>query len=177
MKAIEGQAELLQSKGDFDWLGPGIYFWEGDPVRAQEWAQEKKARGDYEEPFVIGAIIDFGNCLDLMVRENAELVRSASESFAETRRVAKLPMPENKAAPKDDSPDLVMRYLDCAVINHLHSIIDGPDRPQGVESFDTVRALFPEGSLLYEGSGFRAKTHSQIAVRNTACIKGFFLPR
>ena len=28
----------VKSKGDFDWLGAGIYFWENDPKRARETA-------------------------------------------------------------------------------------------------------------------------------------------
>jgi hypothetical protein len=73
--------------------------------------------------------------------------------------------------------------LDCAVISHLHAILDNqpedghPDIGVYVEPFDTVRGLFPEGAAVYPGGGFRSKTHSQIAVRNNACIKGIFLPR
>lgn len=79
-------------------------------------------------------------------------------------------MPENKTAAKDPSPDLVLRFLDSAVIKHLHSMIEA----EGGEPFDSVRALFGEGIPLYDGSGFRHKTHIQIAVRNLACIKGVF---
>lgn len=172
MKAVNGEVELLKSKGDFDWLGPGVYFWEADPRRAMEWAEEKKGRGDYHDPFVIGAVIDLGNCLDLLVRENIELVRAAHASFEKQQKQAGVPMPVNKAARKDQSQDLVLRYLDCAVIKHLHTIIaDGK-----VEPFDTVRGLFPEGKELYAGSGFKHKNHIQIAVCNTDCIKGVFLP-
>lgn len=176
-QALNGEIDLLQSTRAFDWLGSGIYFWEDDPRRAAEWARQKAARGDYADPYVIGAAIDLGNCLDLRVRENLELVRAAYQSFAKVQEASGLPIPENKKAPKDDSPDLVMRYLDCAVMNHLHAIVDSDDRPHGVEPFDTVRGLFGEGVPLYEGSGFRDKTHSQLAVRNPSCIKGIFRVR
>lgn len=176
-RALAGELNLLQSTRKFDWLGSGSYFWEGDQIRAQEWADQKVARGDYKDPFVIGAVIDLGNCLDLTVRENLELVRSAFISFETVQKTSGLEMPVNKHAPKDPSPDLVMRDLDCAVMNHLHTIVEGPDRPAGVEPFDSVRAIFGEGRPLYAGSGFRDKTHSQIAVRNPACIKGVFRPR
>ena len=43
--------------------------------------------------------------------------------------------------------------------------------------FDSVRGLFSEGAPVYEGSGFRKKTHVQICVRNPNCIKGYFNPR
>ncbi|MBF0305832.1 MAG: hypothetical protein HQL41_09325 [Alphaproteobacteria bacterium] len=51
----EGGA-LSPSDEEYDWLGPGIYFWEADPKRAFEWAEWKAKRGGYETPFVIGAM-------------------------------------------------------------------------------------------------------------------------
>ena len=57
-RAVNGEIELLQSERDFDWLGPGAYFWESDPQRAFEWAKWKAAREDYSNPAVVGAVID-----------------------------------------------------------------------------------------------------------------------
>jgi hypothetical protein len=42
--------------------------------------------------------------------------------------------------------------------------------------FDTVRGLFVEGEPIFEGAEIYHKTHSEIAVRNERCIKGYFLP-
>ena len=61
----------------------------------------------------------------------------------------------------------------CAVINYVHEIAKEAKLP----AFDTVRGLFPEGDEIYAGARFHERTHTQIAVRNDACIKGFFLPR
>ncbi len=77
-------------------------------------------------------------------------------------------MPENKKAPKDDRDDKVMRYLDCAVLNHL--IENSPI------AFDTVRGLFVEGGRVYEGAEIFNKTHVELAVRSLSCIRGLFLP-
>ena len=175
-KAVNGEIKIEHSTRDFDWLGTGAYFWENDPRRALEWATEKAKRGDYGTPFVIGAVIDLANCLDLTVREDLELLKLAAQSFSALRATSGLPMPENKAAPKDKRQDKVMRYLDCAVINHLHGMIDGGEAPAGLDPFDTVRAILPEGDELYEGAGFVDRTHCQIAVRNLKCIKGLFIP-
>lgn len=68
---------LKPSNKKYDWLGSGIYFWGSDPHRAREWANEARARGRIKNPAVIGAVIDLGNCLDLLNRENIELVRQA----------------------------------------------------------------------------------------------------
>jgi hypothetical protein len=122
--------------------------------------------------------------LDLLARENIVLVRRAYESFRKVRERADLPMPQNRSPSHSRDPDLVLRFLDCAVMNHLHTIVENPPQDAGLkgyprlEPFDTVRSLFGEGTPLYKGSGFREKTHTQIAVRNRTCIKGlFFLPR
>ena len=33
---------LDKSSNSYDWLGNGIYFWLNDPMRAYEWAEQKK---------------------------------------------------------------------------------------------------------------------------------------
>jgi hypothetical protein len=53
-KAVNGELHLLHSEEGYDWLGSGIYFWENDALRAREWAEKKKERGEIERPFVIG---------------------------------------------------------------------------------------------------------------------------
>jgi hypothetical protein len=182
-RVLSGDLDLIQSDKEYDWLGPGVYFWENDPVRAREWADSKVRRGDYAETFVIGAVIDLGNCLDLLVRENLELLRWAYEDFVARRDRAGLAMPENEDARTGRPGDKLLRFLDCAVIRNLHSIID--DQPSGghpeigeyIEPFDTVRGMFTEGEHVYPGSGFYALTHTQVAVRTDRCIKGVFLPR
>lgn len=177
-KAVSGEIDILQSKRDFDWLGPGAYFWESDPQRAQEWADWKSKRGDYRHAAVIGAVIDLGNCLDLVSRQDLELVKLAHRSFVEQQQKAKLPVPKNKSVKGQPNTDRILRFLDCAVIRHLHSAIEEiPAAHRAVQPFDTVRGMFTEGKKLYRGCGFRERSHVQIAVRNGGCIKGVFYPR
>jgi len=167
-------ADIIQSKKDYDWLGPGAYFWESDPLRALEWAQWKKQRGEYENPSVIGAVIDLRNCLDLVSREDVELVKAAYEAFVEIQESAGLEIPNNRNPDGTENGDLLLRYLDCAVFRHLHRTIENdPD----TEPFDTVRGMFVEGGKAFPGSGIHRRSHVQIAVRNPACIKGIFFPR
>ena len=33
---LAGDTSLIRSERDYDWLGPGTYFWESDAVRAWE---------------------------------------------------------------------------------------------------------------------------------------------
>jgi hypothetical protein len=177
-RAVDGEIDILQSERAYDWLGPGAYFWESDPIRAREWAESKVARGDYKTADVIGAVIDLGHCLDLVARENLELVRGAYRAFRAEQKASGLPMPENKSVKGQPDQDRVLRYLDCAVIRHLHTAIERvPEAETIVQPFDTVRGMFTEGRKLYPGCGYREKTHAQIAVRNAGCIKGIFHPR
>lgn len=167
---LNGNSVLNASEQKYDWLGPGIYFWEADPVRAHEWAEDKAHRGKLAEPFVVGAIIDLGNCLDLMSRESLNLLALAYESLRETHDADPNlgPLPENRRA-HDQDRDRLLRFLDCAVIRRLHASIDST-----TARFDSVRGLFTEGAELFPGSGFKQKTHIQIAVRNATSIKGYF---
>jgi hypothetical protein len=171
---------VLKPSGDkgFDWLGKGVYFWEADPQRAREWAEWKAARGDYKEPFVIGAVIDLGNCLDLVVRENIDLLTLGYEGLLAETQAAHLDMPVNKDVPGDPFENRLLRFLDFAVIEKVHASVEDAAAVgiAGAEPFDTVRGLFPEGGLAYPEGGFFAKTHTQIAVRNPKAIKGIFLP-
>ena len=176
-KAVLEGAQILQSEKDYDWLGPGAYFWESDPTRAREWARWKAARGEYKEPAIIGAVIDLGNCLDLVSREDIDLLRAAYESFKRLQKLSGLPMPKNVNPKGSRDKDRLLRFLDCAVFRHLHRIIEelAAEDPS-FEPFDTVRGMFVEGGKAFSGSGIYRKSHVQIAVRNAACIKGIFFP-
>ena len=51
---------------------------------------------------------------------------------------------------------------------------EAASKKQSSRSFQTIRALFPEGKKLYKNAGFRSKTHVQICVRDQAQILGVF---
>jgi hypothetical protein len=161
------------SRNYYDWLGSGMYFWENDPFRALEFIGEVKTResGRIIKPAVIGAVIDLGNCLDLAERKYTDLVKDAYIEYKEFTEKKGLLMPSNKDGFNGDK-DMVLRNLDRAVIEFLHETI----KKKNKKPFDTVRCMFLEGEELYDGSGFRKKTHIQIAVRNPDMIKGYFRP-
>ncbi|MFT4028170.1 MAG: hypothetical protein QM676_15445 [Novosphingobium sp.] len=166
-QVITGKTFLVPSDKPYDWLGPGIYFWESDPHRALEWARERCAeRGG--EPAVIGAAIDLGYCLDLMSRTGQTLVRDAYATLRDLYEKAERPLPENENSRRGGDFDRRLRKLDCAVIQQLHD--EAADAP-----FDTVRGMFTEGEPIYPGAGYYSSSHVQIAVRNRSCIKGLFL--
>lgn len=183
-EAIFAGEAMRASEKDYDWLGPGAYFWEGDADRAAEWAAERVKARRYIKGAVVGAVIDLGNCLDLTIRSHLELLADAYKSLASGLTRAGESLPENKGTTRGGTVETPLRYLDCAVIKHLHENIEADakeTRANGglpiFEPFDTVRGLFHEGGQLYPGGGFYTHTHAQIAVRSPDSIRGFFRPR
>jgi len=162
--------EFRHEKNAWDWLGWGAYFWEANPVRGLEYAHElradpRKSRGLVQSPAVVGAVIDLGHCLDLISSMGIRMIEAGHESFVALCEAEGRAIPANKGG-----PDLLLRNLDCAVINHVHDIRED----QGLPAFDTVRGVFLEGAPIYRDAGFRRKTHIQICVRNPLRIKGVF---
>ncbi|MDR0992271.1 MAG: hypothetical protein LBL87_05155 [Ruminococcus sp.] len=157
---------LIESKNAYDWLGNGIYFWEQNLERAWDWAKEHK-----KTPAVIGAVIDLGNCLNLCDKHCIDVLKNQYEYLKDVQEKFNVTLPKNVNV-KNNS-DLLLRYLDCAVIETLHRFNSHKGQPE----YDSVRGVFLEGDPIYENSGFRSKTHIQICVRNPNCIKGMFLPR
>jgi hypothetical protein len=165
---LDGTAQFTASQNEWDWLGSGIYFWEANPLRGVEFAREQKSRGRLGEPFVVGAVLDLGFCLDLTSSTGVAAVKAAYEVFVEATSKAGEPMPRNRGG-----ADALLRELDCAVINYLHHIRASVQPP--LQPFDSVKGVFlSEGGPIYEGSGFFNKTHIQICIRDPSCIKGVF---
>jgi hypothetical protein len=86
----------------------------------------------------------------------------------ETYKNSGLQLPKNK--PGGSKMDLLLRDLDCAVIQTVHQF----NIETGDKTYDSVRGVFIEGEKLYPDSGFHEKTHIQICIRNPNCIKGYF---
>jgi hypothetical protein len=169
------ETDLKFSRNEYDWLGSGIYFWEGDPVRALEWAKDNAHKFPTKEPGVVGAVIDLRNCLDFSSRNDMDAVAAAYQSLKDLYDIAGLEMPENGSPKGTIAKDRVFRYLDRAVIDHLHEIYAASKTP--LEPFDTVRGVFVEGDGIFPGAALLNKSQVQIAVRSRKCILGYFTPR
>jgi hypothetical protein len=168
---VSGKKKLKHSTNDYDWLGHGIYFWDYNPSRAMAFAKQlansPKFKHKVKEPSVLGAVIDLGFCLDLLDNSNLELIKLGYEIL---KNIKPNNMPVNKSI--GDSGDLLLRNLDCAVIETLHTVWEENNR----KPYDSVRGVFSEGKELYKGAGFKEKDHIQICIRNPNCIKGYFAP-
>ncbi len=170
LKIINGKDSLKPSLNSWDWLGGGIYFWEQNPGRALEYAEEcaKKTqffRGEIKNPFVIGAIINLGNCLNLLESKSAIILKQAHKVLGETKLLSGTAMPKNKGA---------NRALDCAVIQTVHQ--SNKESNSGIV-YDTIRSSFAEGGEVYPGSIFTDRLHIEVCVINPDMILGYYLPQ
>lgn len=172
------------SKENYDWLGHGMYFWENNLERAMEWAKAKKASGRIKKPAVIGAILQLANCCDLTDQNSITVVKSYYKTMADDYANLGLTLPENKNIKNDPHKDMLLRELDCTVLEYMHANIEkqyaSDIASRGYSEYkvyDSVRGIFTEGGAAYKGGAIFDKSHIQICIRNSNCIKGFFLPR
>ena len=172
-KVIAGKIELIASTNDYDWLGSGIYFWENNKERAWLWATElsKRSNSSIKTPAVIGAVIDLGYCFDLTDSSYLQELKNAYDVLKETCHNLDKELPKNK--PIGNSDDLLLRRLDCSVVQTALEL----NKKANAHPYDSVKGVFWEGQELYPNAGFREKNHIQICVCNPNCIKGYFLPR
>lgn len=169
IKVLNGKDDLIASSNSWDWLGDGIYFWENGPLHALTYSKESSNKKQFNKipiktPFVLGAIIQLGNCLNLVESESLQILSAAYSGFKKVIEEAGEKLPENKGN---------NRALDCKVIQYIHQ----SNKVAGVKQFDTIRCAFPEGIEVYPGSAITSRLHIQICVLNKNSIKGYFLPR
>lgn len=165
-KVLKRHESLKVSDNKYDWLGNGIYFWENSYQRAYDWAVNKYN----ESAAVVGAIIDLGLCLNLTDYNSTDVLKKGYEMLKMKCDVLEQEMPKNRKMQK--GKDILLRDLDCAVIQQIHEYNSDMKKP----AYDSVRGVFVEGGEIYQGSGFCAKTHTQLCIVNPNCIKGYFEP-
>ena len=164
-RVLAGKDRLKPSIQNYDWLGNGIYFWADSPERAWDWALARKAEAKIRSPFVVGALVYPGLCLNLTDYGVIEELRAAYDVLKTSRNDKGMP---TNSSPKNGVP--MVRRLDCAVIEMLHQLrIEAK-----FESYDTVFGVFDEGDMAYPGAAFKEKTHIQLSVRNPDVILGYF---
>jgi hypothetical protein len=171
-KILAGEDELRESTNSYDWLGPGVYFWIDNPLLAFGWAKNTALREPkkIKEPYVLGAYINPGICLNLADAQESAQLRLVYEDQGKFLKQLGL---ENTFDP--ETKEYIDRNLDCATIKLLHQLRFEKTEP----AFDSVFGVFESGKPLFEGSALKSRTHMQIAVRthNEHCnILGYFRP-
>jgi hypothetical protein len=167
---IGKSGRMTPSTKSHDWLGNGCYFWENNYERALDFAQNPPGKKTIKHPTVVGAVIELQYCLDLLDTTFLNMVKDSYGRFVNAAYQLKTDLPVNKTV--GQSKDLLIRNLDCAVIENVHY----ERNKEKLRPFDSVRGVFVEGEELYPGAGFNAKNHIQLCIRNPNCIKGFFDP-
>jgi hypothetical protein len=155
----KGRAEKILREGfqitagDEQYLGDGVYFFEGSQADAIAWA-ERRFRGG--KCAVIQATINLGRCLDLHNPENAELILDSRRAIEE--RQSRLP---------DNDAQKRLQITDGLIINFLAQRLP----------FDTVRASqitgFPKSGSpkkMFSGSHFYNPQRLIVCVRNLSSI-------
>jgi hypothetical protein len=169
-----------------DWLGHGMYFWENNQERARQWAVERQLRKKQPvaDAAVIGAVLQLGYCCDLTDSRFIGLLKEHYKAMEDFYSKSRTPLPVNRDLPTDPHKNKLLRVLDCTVIEFMHNYFAeqyAKDiKAQGfsdLKIFDSTRGVFTEGGPIYSGAEIFEKTHIQICIRNSNCIKGFFLPR
>lgn len=175
---------VKKSEEAYDWLGHGFYVWENNYARALKWAKDKKARQQLTTPAVLGVVYQLNHCLDFTDSAFIDILAEYYSLMKADFSLVNKELPINKDLPRDVYRDLILRELDCAVIEYLHQTIaekiesdQATDGHSELLSFDTTRGVFTEGGPAFEGAGIQSKNHIQVCIRNLNCIKGFFIPR
>ena len=176
-KVLYKHEGLRASHNSYDWLGNGIYFWENSIDRAEEWAKSyfdiyngQHPNEEPKKPAVIGVVLSLGHCLNLTDYGSSSILKNGYEILKYELSLLDKPLPVNRNVV--GSKDLLLRELDCAVIERIHQY----NREQGKRPYDSVRGVFIEGNPVYEDSGIMEKTHTQLCIINPNCIKGYFKP-
>lgn len=169
-------ASLKPSENKYDWLGPGVYFYETDCQRARQFAQASHDHPDryytakpIGTPSVVGAILRVATCLDMTTQEGLQHYRAAFVTLRDA--LGEDDLPKNQAAGVEDT-DVILHHLDEAVIRMIHSM----RKTQKLEAFQLVRGAFYQGNEAAPSSAFREGTHIQLALVEPSCVVGWFLP-
>lgn len=134
------------STGEDQFLGDGVYFWEGSYLLALRWAIRRAKRNHLNEYVIIIATIDLGICLDLLKPEHLEIVQKVAQKLKETTS-------------KSINDAIVLNFID-------HSI----------QKLDTIRAIHPETRKnIFDKSKFLSNVEPLICVKNTKNILSFSL--
>lgn len=153
------QEGFRQSDNNYDWLGPGAYFWQDAPNRALDWAKKHHS----SSPAVVRSLIRFEKeqAMDLLDIEWFDTLQEGYPLFVQQyrRRDFSLPTQDPRMSKK--------HVLDHAFLKYASSYF----QKSGSRKISIIRAAFTEGVPIFETSAIYNRSHVQIAVRDLTCIK------
>ncbi len=168
---IFSERRFLESRNEYDWLGPGVYFYQECPEKALFWAEEFSIKEKFsnEMPAVIEVDVSLAKTLDL----------AGSKALATLQTFAKT---QKKISIAQSNP--ILRTIDNVrkkifsgtVINHNKFVGYNKDdynlvldliaylNEEDAVSFDSVRAVFWEGMEIRKGSYFFDHANIQLCI-------------
>ena len=176
---VSGRLKSLHaSENKYDWLGSGAYFFENDAARAFMFAlassqhpEKMYTKQAIATPAMVGAVLCVSRWLDMTTQEGIRHFAWGFQSLSSASHAGGVELPRNEAASPEDQ-DVLLRALDSAVFNFIHKARELDNAP----AFQAVRGAFLQGEEVAPSSGFYARTHVQIALRDNSCVLGWFLP-
>lgn len=188
---VRGDSSPRLSKNPYDWLGDGMYFFEGDAERALKLASASHAHPDrlltrhpIATPAVVGAVLDVDRWLDLTTQDGIANFTAAAANVMAAHESGGTDLPRNKPSFPGDE-DMLHRGFDRAVCQMVHALRDiahGKALQSGhtahivaTAPYQASRGAFEQGRAISVASALCADTHIQIAVHDLHCIKGWFL--
>jgi hypothetical protein len=153
---VDGEPFSASDEAD-EWFGKGIYFWEYAFKQAWWWARDYKR---YARPAVVGALIQLGNCFDLLDPQNVILARLLHDEFKHRLAQQGVPIPANVRH---------RRNLDCGVFNYIYQTSDKVAEP--IESARGVYIPTPTAKRAWPGSWISEEAHVQVCVRTAKAIR------
>ncbi|MDQ2150963.1 hypothetical protein RBI22_19880 [Alcaligenaceae bacterium C4P045] len=166
---------LDHSQNEYDWLGPGTYFFEDDPQRAMNFAEKSAAtpgalytQRPIVTPAVVGAVLCLTSCLDMTTQAGL----SEFQLTLDVLTGYGVPLAQN------DEERPLLRKLNNQVFTALHGFREEKHTPEDpFPPYQVVRGAFMQGDPLGDAhSGFSLDGHIQLAVRDPSAIVGWFLP-
>jgi hypothetical protein len=188
---VRGDLKPRISSNAYDWLGDGLYFFEGDHNRALKLAtfshenpQLLLTKKPIATPAVVGAILEVDRWLDLTTQAGIAVFTRAAQAIVAGSQAGNTAVPTNRPAFVGDE-DLLHRAFDKAVCDMVHKYrrlaheqaLEDRSTAEIIASapYQAARGAFEQGGLVTDGSSICSDTHIQIAVQDLECIKGWFL--
>jgi len=173
---VAGRTTPQLSHNRYDWLGPGFYLFENDHDRAEIFARTAAAAPERRltarpiaQPAVVGCLLSVQRCLDMTTHAGVMEFEAACMTIGEHEGRP----PANRPRDEADANN-VLRHLDNAIFDHIHRAREAI--PHALP-YQAVRGAFQQGAELVPRSGFHRDSHIQIALRDLACVVGWFLPQ
>jgi hypothetical protein len=175
-KRIFDQRKFKVSRNTYDWLGPGVYFYQDSPLKALAWAQryavEECAKGTAAA--VIAVDIDLSSSFDIFRPENHEILvevhRQTKANPTELQNVKQhRPVLRREDGERfhlfNSQPlghDRLMgnNFVDAKTVSRAIQIVT--DKRQ--VAYNCARYFFWEGKELYSGSYFFDHSNLQLCI-------------